>query len=174
MNTAANTDKKGAGAFAWYQSCISLTLSVEALKGPFHVQLLPCIHMRLKGQIPVFCEPHVNSESVCNCRVKLELRNYYQNQTTEWAGTSNSTTELAERLQHAKQLVQGLGLQAISNWDCFMLCLTSSVYSILKFMFWHMMWQMPWSVFHVFFSNRATVNTHYRHFRSLLPRSWSV
>ena len=50
-----------------------------------------------------------------NCRVKLELHNYYQNQTTEWASASTSTIELAERLQHAKQLVQGLGLQAISN-----------------------------------------------------------
>ncbi|KAL3149406.1 hypothetical protein ABBQ32_002202 [Trebouxia sp. C0010 RCD-2024] len=47
--------------------------------------------------------------------VKIELHNYYQNQTTEWAGTSTSTTELAARLRHAKQLVQGLGLQAISN-----------------------------------------------------------
>lgn len=57
----------------------------------------------------------LRTRRLCNHRVKLELHSYYQNQTTEWAGTSASTTELAERLQRAKQLVQGLGLQAISN-----------------------------------------------------------
>ena len=50
-----------------------------------------------------------------SCRIKLELHKYYQTHTSEWVATSNATVAAAERLQHAKQLVQGLGLQAISN-----------------------------------------------------------
>ena len=50
--------------------------------------------------------------SKCLCSIKVEIQNFHDSQLQEWSATSAVTTEAAVRLHHAKQLVEGLGLQA--------------------------------------------------------------
>ncbi|DBA97127.1 hypothetical protein WJX77_012127 [Trebouxia sp. C0004] len=47
--------------------------------------------------------------------VKVELHTYHTGQVQEWSATSVATTEAAVRLHHAKQLMEGIGLQAIQG-----------------------------------------------------------